>query len=59
MQAVSVNQNPPGLLQQFDGNSIADTVATTGLPIQPPNPAVCVGNGYVVEVTNLVGTISQ
>ena len=56
LQSVSVNQRPPGLLQQFEGNSITDTVATVNLPIQPPNPAVCVGNGFVVEITNLVRT---
>ena len=54
VQGISVNQKPPGLLQQFDGNSITDTVAAVNLPIEPPNPAICVGNGFVVEVTNLV-----
>ena len=53
-QTISVDPSPPELVLQFDGNSIADSVATVALPVQPPNPAICVGNGFVVEVTNLV-----
>ena len=54
VQIISVNPSPPELVRQFDGNSISDSVATVSLPVQPPNPAICVGNGFVVEVTNLV-----
>jgi len=24
----------------------------SGLPLEPPKPAICIGNGFVMEVTN-------
>ena len=54
LQDISVDQRPPQVLQQFNGLSTRDTVQLNKLPIEPPNPCVCAGGGYVIEVTNHV-----
>lgn len=54
MQAISVDQSPIQVVRQFDGLNARNTAELNNLPIEPPNPGVCVGGGYVVEVTNLV-----
>ena len=54
LQDISVDQRPLQVLQQFNGLSTQDTVRLNKLPIEPPNPCVCAGGGYVIEVTNHV-----
>ncbi|KAK9813754.1 hypothetical protein WJX73_007121 [Symbiochloris irregularis] len=56
-QSISIDQAPPQVLQQFDGLDIRNTVQLNHLPIEPPNPAVCAGGGYLIEVTNHVMSI--
>jgi hypothetical protein len=41
------------LVQNFDGVSSLDSANTNfGAEFEPPDPAVCVGNGFVVEMVN-------
>lgn len=53
-QDINVDQRPTQVIRQLDGLNVRDTVRLNNLPVEPPNPAVCVGNGYLVQVTNYV-----
>ena len=52
LQLVYINPKPDSLGLHFPGVDITMNGNLNALPLEPPNPAVCVGNGFVMEVTN-------
>ena len=52
LQLVDINPRPQSAGVQFAGLDIVDNGLLNGLPLEPPNPAICVGNGFVLEATN-------
>ena len=57
MQLLNVNPAPDGLGLHFEGVDELMNGNLNGLPLEPPNPVVCVGNGFVMEVTNDVSLL--
>ena len=55
LQIIDEDPFPEGLLVQFEGLSVLDDGEENGLPIEPPNPCACPGNGFVLQVSNDVG----
>ena len=58
LQLVYINPKPDSLGLHFPGVDITMNGNLNALPLEPPNPAVCVGNGFVMEVTNDVSAIT-
>lgn len=52
LQELNIDPKPPSVGLQFPGVDISMNGALNGIPLEPPNPAICVGNGFVMEVTN-------
>ena len=56
-----INPRPKSVGLQIEGVDITMNGNLNRIPLEPPNPAICVGNGFVMEVTNdvsLVGYLS-
>ena len=56
LQQVFINPKPVSLGVQIEGVDITMNGNLNGLPLEPPNPSICVGNGFVMEATNDVCT---
>jgi hypothetical protein len=55
---VPARTEPPALLTNFNGVSSLDSAATNfGQEFEPPDQALCVGNGFVVEMVNSAYTV--
>ena len=52
LQQVYINPRPVSAGLQIEGVDITTNGRLNGIPLEPPNPAICVGNGFVMEVTN-------
>ncbi len=57
--AVFSGSSKGGLLQNFNGLSSLDNQKVNGFQLEPPDQGLCVGNGFVVELINLVGAVYQ
>ncbi len=49
-----VNPSAEDHLHKAKGLNALDNFATHGFSVEPPDQALCVGNGFVIEVNNLV-----
>ena len=52
LQQVFINPKPVSAGLQIEGVDITINGKLNGIPLEPPNPAICVGNGFVMEATN-------
>ena len=54
---VTVDGTTPGLGSSFAGLDITDNAKTAGFVLEPPDQGLCVGNGSVLELVNVVGQV--
>ena len=52
LQDVDTDPDPPNAELQISGVDSIVNGHLDNIPLEPPNPAVCVGNGFALEVTN-------
>ena len=55
--ALTVDTTQPGLASSFQGLGITDDAKTAGFVLEPPDQGLCVGNGSVLELVNVVGQV--
>ncbi len=52
--ASPITQDPSGLTTALGVNAFDSGSVNLGLDVEPPDQGLCVGNGYVIDVVNLV-----
>ncbi len=55
--SLAVDQSTPRLGTSFKGLGITDDASTAGFVLEPPDQGLCVGNGKVLELVNVVGQV--
>ena len=55
--SLSVDGTTPRLGSSFQGLGITDDASTAGFVLEPPDQGLCVGNGKVLELVNVVGQV--
>jgi len=55
--SLAVDQTTPRLGTSFQGLGITDDASAAGFVLEPPDQGLCVGNGKVLELVNVVGQV--
>lgn len=55
--SLRVDSTTPGLGRSFTGLGITDDARAAGFVLEPPDQGLCVGNGKVLELVNVVGQV--
>ena len=55
--SLAVDQTTTRLGASFQGLGITDDASTAGFVLEPPDQGLCVGNGKVLELVNVVGQV--